>query len=93
MYNTHLYCPVVQAGFYRVLALDVRCPWFDPPPGQMEFSIFSPLTFGAKRKITQPMASSTSVSKTDSWNAKLRFWDKSKMEGECVLPCGTSWHL
>ena len=32
------------------------------------FSIFSPVTFGAQRKITHQMARSISVSKIDWWN-------------------------
>ena len=52
------------------------------------FSIYSPVTSGAQRKITHPMARSTSVSIIDSWNVKLRFGDESKMEGECVVMIG-----
>ena len=54
------------------MASDVRGPRFDPWPGQEVFSILSPVTFGAQRKITHPMARSTSVSKIDSWNVELR---------------------
>ena len=72
MYNTHLYCLAKQAGFYRdvveMLIYYVRCPRFDPRPGQKVFSIYSPVTFGAQRKITHPMGRSTSMSKTDLWN-------------------------
>ena len=52
------------------------------------FSIFSTVTSGAQRKIIHPMARSTSVSKIDSWNVKLRFGDESKMEGEYVVMLG-----
>ena len=38
--------------------------------------------------VTHPMARSTSVSKIDSWNVKLRFGDESKMEGEYVVMLG-----
>ena len=71
-----------------MLASDVRGPRFDPQPGQKVFSIFPPVTFGAQPKITHPMAWSTSMSKTDSWNVKLRFEDESKMEGEYVVIIG-----
>ena len=46
--------------------------------------LVSPVTFGAEPKITHLMARSASVSKIDLWNIKLRFGDKSKMEGEYV---------
>ena len=52
------------------------------------FSIFSPVTFGAQRKITHLMVQSTSVLKIDLWNVKLRFQDVSKMEGEYVVMLG-----
>ena len=84
---------MVQAGFYcdmvRVLALDVKGPRFDPRSGQRCLAFFPPVTFGAHRKITHPMARSTSVWKTDSWNVKLRFGDESKMWYiyTLVLPC------
>ena len=51
-------------------------------------SIFSPVTSGAQRKITHPMARNTPVSKIDSWNVKSRFGDESKMEGEYVVMLG-----
>ena len=51
-------------------------------------SLVSPVTFGAERKITHPMARSASVSKIDLWNIKFRFGDKSKMEGEYVEMLG-----
>ena len=69
-----------------MLALDVRDPLFDPQAGKRCFpclAIFLPVTFGAQRKITHPITRSTSVSKIDLWNVKLRFRDKSKMEGIC----------
>ena len=52
------------------------------------FSFFSPVTSGAQRKITHPMAPSTSVSNIDSWNVYLRFGDEFKMEGGNVVILG-----
>ena len=57
-------------------------PRFDPRPGQKVFSIFSPVTFGAQRKMTHPMARSPSVSKIDSWNVKCDSGTNLKMEGD-----------
>ena len=68
-----------------MLASDVRGPRFNPRPGQKVFSTFSSVTFDAQRKMTHPMARSTSVSKIDSWNIKLSFGDKSKVEREYMV--------
>ena len=77
-YNTQLCCLAVQAGFYSdmvVLALDVSGLGFDLRLGQKVISVLSPtwITFGAQRKITHPMAPSTSMSKIGSLNVKLKF--------------------
>ena len=61
-----------------MFASDVRGPLFDHRPGQKVFSIFPPDTFGAQRKITYPMARSTSVSKKGSCN------DKIEIEGQIL---------
>ena len=65
-YNTHLYRLAVQAGFYSDA---IEC-WISTQETLVRswvgakrlFASFSPVTFGAQRKMTHPMARSTSVS-------------------------------
>ena len=65
-YNTHLYRLAVQAGFYSDA---IEC-WISTQETLVRSSVgakrlfasFSPVTFGAQRKMTHPMARSTSVS-------------------------------
>ena len=68
-YNTHLYRLAVQAGFYSDA---IEC-WISTHETLVQSSVwakrlfasFSPVTFGAQRKMTHPMARSTSVSDLD----------------------------
>ena len=69
-YNTHLYRLAVQAGFYSDA---IEC-WISTQETLVRSSVgakrlfasFSPVTFGAQRRMTHPMARSTSVSNLGS---------------------------
>ena len=61
----------------------VECRLWRLRTGELE-----PVTFGTQLKLTHPIAWRTSMSKIDLWNVKLRFRDKSLMEGEYVVMLG-----